>query len=643
MLQVLRKGLVASAILMSWVAAVSSAGAQGVPPAPAKVIFIPGIMGSTLTVDGEVIWGEFGREVSMRFDADHLADATPLANASFAGIEQVVYGDFFASLSRRMDVEPNFALFSYDWRASNVDSAAKLNDELCKQDDPGEPVVLAAHSMGGLVLKHWLRLYYGKLCGDKPAVNVAQIAFIATPHFGAPKSVQSMFFGEKLFDDPLINRWLVGPLNRDGVTFDSLYELFPASHAYEGARLQGGVPCYSTVSESSKNRLRYRVYYKDERGESAPLDIFSAGVMLNFSPVAKKFETLGITEPAAYLQAKLDRARKNICALAGFEMPSELVGRIKYYVGTQTIENMVNGTLASVIMSRALPRQGLFDFMVDNGVSEVLLTTDPGPGDGTVPQNMAYPDGVQPLFISGVDHLGILSSPTFAEYLEIDRQTAAVSTGMSQQGSLVDVVATSAGITSPEDVERISVFSDLWDVRFVDTTQLASTEGQALVSRFVDFGLGINPLGSEAARQAAEGTLATADDIYLFAKNNPSADNWLFAASSAGLSDVRRSWALNNAAMDLYRIGRISESKALFDELKDRASSGTGVIQDSAFLATLYNNAGWANLRLQDFDAARSDLETALQYDPGAQKPQQGIANLERQLAGGLGSIEIIP
>lgn len=642
MLQVLRKGLAVSAILTSWVAASSLAGAQGLPPAPAKVIFIPGILGSTLSRDGEVIWGEFGREVSMRFDADHLADATPLANASFAGIEQAVYGDFFASLSSRMDVEPNFALFSYDWRASNVVSAAKLNEELCRQDDIGEPVVLAAHSMGGLVLKHWLRLYFGKSCGDKPAVNVAQIAFIATPHFGAPKSVQSVFFGEKLFDDPLINDWLVGPLNRDGVTFDSLYELFPASHAYEGARLHGGEPCYSTVSESSKNRLRYRVYYRDDRGERAPMDIFSAGVMLDFSPVAKKFEALGITDAAAYLQAKLDRARKNICALADFEMPSELVGRVKYYVGTQTIENMVNGTTASVIMSRPQARQGLLGFFENDNISNVLFTIDPGPGDGTVPQNMAYPDGVQPLFISGVDHLGILSSPTFAEYLEIDRQTAAVSPGVQPQGSLVDVMALSAGITSPNDVERFSVFSDLWDISFVDTAELASVEGQALVSQFVDFGLGINPLGSEAARRAAEGALPTAGDVYLFAKNNPSADNWLFAASSAGLSDIRRSWALNNAAMDLYRTGRISESKALFDELKVRANSGAGVIQDNTFLATLYNNSGWANLRLQDFDAARRDLEIALKYDPGAQKPQQGIANLERQLAGS-DLIEMVP
>lgn len=619
-------------LLTSWLILLPAAFAATLPSPPAKVIFIPGIMGSALEQDGKLIWGKLGGDANLRFDVTTAKPVRPLPltrmELADTGLGQVVYGDFFDELKDSLAHAPNAIPFSYDWRASNAASAVALNDFLCDQDDPGEPTVFVAHSMGGLVLRHWIRLFYGKPCTNgKSAVNVAQLSFVASPLLGAPKSLQSLFFGEKFFDNRLLNDLLLSSLNRDGITFDSLYELFPGAHAF---RVEGGLrqTCFSGVDHSPNNPLRFRVL-----SAGKPVDIFDAKVLLRFPQVQRKFEELRIDNPAAFLQDKLDRARENICLLAEQDLPRELADISKYYIATQTLpKELKELTTVSLEMSHAQK-----DFLRP-GADSLLLTARLGLGDGTVPQDMAVPPGKQNNFtVGGADHLSVLTSYYFTEDLSKERSFAAtgsISTvallNWQHAFSASNVVDTSI----PERFVGAGVQSESWGANFVDISAFADRVGDDMswLSNAANFPT--YPLGSEAARLAAIGELTTGDSIYEYARAHPDAGNWLFAASSADLGDIRRGWAVNNAAMEFFKAGSISEARELIDSLTATVGNVEALKTQQDLLATIYNNSGWINLHLQDFDAAERDFRQALDYNPKSTGPVSGFDVLQRLKSG---------
>jgi pimeloyl-ACP methyl ester carboxylesterase len=73
--------------------------------------------------------------------------------------------------------------FPYDWRQSNVTSAAQLRDKIDQvQAICGcDTVDLVAHSMGGLVARYYIQ-------SDLYENDVDQLIFLGTPHLGAPKA-----------------------------------------------------------------------------------------------------------------------------------------------------------------------------------------------------------------------------------------------------------------------------------------------------------------------------------------------------------------------------------------------------------------------------------------------------------------------
>ena len=221
-------------------------------------VFIPGIMGSKLTktlADGtqKLIWGEmqgaFAKpDADLAYSENDRVEPEVLNEYYAVGRGFDIYGKAIHSIrSMDLSVGDNVRLFSYDWRQPNAKSSADLSKWFCKSNQrtalSGRPVVFIAHSMGGLVLKRWLKhAYEANGCegsADKFAawIKVKKIVFLGTPHFGAPKAIAA--FADKYYllvdPDTVVGRvfggldatFLSAAVNHFGATFPSAYELLP--------------------------------------------------------------------------------------------------------------------------------------------------------------------------------------------------------------------------------------------------------------------------------------------------------------------------------------------------------------------------------------------------------------------------------
>lgn len=219
-------------------------------------IFVPGIMGSRLTKtlpDGKtaVIWGRADGVFTkpnklLQYDQADKVAAEPLEDYYVFNKAFDVYGKAVAKLSF-LDLSAGNSVrkFGYDWRQSNGRSATKFATWMCdnKAEFATRPLVIIAHSMGGLVLKSWLKDIYessGCASGETFAnwAKIKRIIFVGTPHYGAPKAITAFADNYSLFvdrDDTTLNAILgfadattfSKSLNAFGATFPSAYELLP--------------------------------------------------------------------------------------------------------------------------------------------------------------------------------------------------------------------------------------------------------------------------------------------------------------------------------------------------------------------------------------------------------------------------------
>jgi pimeloyl-ACP methyl ester carboxylesterase len=201
------------------------------------IIFVPGILGSRIKVDGQSIWGDgIFDSPMMEYSLNQNVTTAPLdaidVNLLLGTYKRIVYGDFFWSLNGNLASPDTAALFSYDWRAPTALSAEKLAVFIC-DEAKGRQVILVGHSLGGLVIRHWLQDAYGKACSDGSKIDIAAIVFAATPHLGSPAALAALLREQSL--QPGFDWFVADGINQYGYSFDSFYELFPAAHAYRGS------------------------------------------------------------------------------------------------------------------------------------------------------------------------------------------------------------------------------------------------------------------------------------------------------------------------------------------------------------------------------------------------------------------------
>jgi tripartite-type tricarboxylate transporter receptor subunit TctC len=352
------------------------------------VIFVPGILGSKIEecdrsasgpVNCRAIWGQkdWGQSFSiadLSIKPDKEYRTTVLDNFKTLGKEVDFYGSGLVYIhGLRVSGEGSLEPFPYDWRQDNRASALAFHNFLCGLPavQKGRPIVIAAHSMGGLVVKYWFaRIYQRKTaCPGGGALNLTlqELMFIGTPHYGSPEAIKVLAEGFRLsggggvfgFIKELYSRATVDrELNRYGAMFPSVYQLLPIY----GHSCMGDVRARIELPDATVT---------DSRGE---LDLFSAEAWRQVG--WPKHRPAGVATETFYkvhLPRFLKGAEEFLCVVARLDFPADV--RVAYFSANahDTTKRMA---LAGIPPGNRRAREPVF-------VGFTSIETEKG--DGTVP------------------------------------------------------------------------------------------------------------------------------------------------------------------------------------------------------------------------------------------------------------------
>lgn len=168
------------------------------------VIVVPGIMGSSLTLDGDEIWPPSLWDVVTGYDRisdlmnDKVEVGTIIYSVSIKSIYRSLINDVQSCGYQEHAADRRLIEFPYDWRRSNSFTAGVLADLLDVITEHGLPddITFVAHSMGGLVVRRVLES--GEYDDRAWFPMVHRLITFGTPHFGAPLATARLLGKEKV-------------------------------------------------------------------------------------------------------------------------------------------------------------------------------------------------------------------------------------------------------------------------------------------------------------------------------------------------------------------------------------------------------------------------------------------------------------
>lgn len=152
------------------------------------IIFIPGILGSELLLNGEKVWPPSLVEIITGYQ--RLASLMDPNVEAGDPISKVFVKDFYGPLQSDLQkiansINARFIAFGYDWRKSITESAHNLSELINAQViDQGEEITLVAHSMGGLVCRYLLES--GEFVHQPWFNQIQRLVGLAVPNLGSP-------------------------------------------------------------------------------------------------------------------------------------------------------------------------------------------------------------------------------------------------------------------------------------------------------------------------------------------------------------------------------------------------------------------------------------------------------------------------
>lgn len=186
------------------------------------VILLPGIMGTHLSVKDEIIWADLGE-----IGKGKMHDLLHAGNTEVG--TQYIIGNFYSKLVDRLELKYDVYTLGYDWRLSLTLAAEKLREKLIEfQNLSNQPIILLAHSMGGLVVRDLMRRHaqVWKSYADRPG---SKAILLGTPWLGSHLIMQVLtgHFSKvkqlSLFDTHHSREEMLGIFHR----YPGLYELLP--------------------------------------------------------------------------------------------------------------------------------------------------------------------------------------------------------------------------------------------------------------------------------------------------------------------------------------------------------------------------------------------------------------------------------
>lgn len=152
-------------------------------------ILIPGIMGSNIGENEELLWINYWRFLTgdlmeMAYDAEVKGKLSPHS------LIKTSYGNLGEKLSQTYDL----VTFQFDWRISLKESAALLNTKIQELLSKNQPIKIVAHSMGGVLVRDFI--VYHKETWQKLNGSIGfRAVFLGSP-LGGSYRIPYVLFGK---------------------------------------------------------------------------------------------------------------------------------------------------------------------------------------------------------------------------------------------------------------------------------------------------------------------------------------------------------------------------------------------------------------------------------------------------------------
>lgn len=210
--------------------------------AKTPVLIVPGLTGTELKDNSELLWADVPRMVNPFNDDSFL---NPLAfNVGLTSIDLISSGevirrepslDYTDGLINEFKnqgyvEDKDLFTFPYDWRygvsgkyldgKTNIDLLAqKINDILTQTR--ADKINIVAHSMGGLIVKQYVMNY--------PTHHINKAIFVGVPNTGSPRAIKVLVQGDNL-DIPGLNDLEVKKISQN---MPAIYDLLPSQQYYD--------------------------------------------------------------------------------------------------------------------------------------------------------------------------------------------------------------------------------------------------------------------------------------------------------------------------------------------------------------------------------------------------------------------------
>jgi pimeloyl-ACP methyl ester carboxylesterase len=194
-------------------------------------VLIPGLMGSKLYLGDDLIWPGAPSELFLPYNkmkellrADLVARDLIRSYTIFSPQYETLIDDLSACDFSEASSPPTLYPYPYDWRRSvehAADGLADLLDRALDQHTGAADISLVAHSLGGLIARHYLES--GRFVA-RPGYRAARrLITLGTPHRGSPLALTAAMGMEKRL---FLSRDQVLALASDP-RYPSLYQLLP--------------------------------------------------------------------------------------------------------------------------------------------------------------------------------------------------------------------------------------------------------------------------------------------------------------------------------------------------------------------------------------------------------------------------------
>ncbi len=202
------------------------------------VIFLPGIQGSELHLNGDQVWPPTRRDLLTGYGkVDQLLDPAVTVGPPIRKVCVSVYDGLLDALGQL----PNWSLetLPYDWRGDLRDLGRFVAETIAATAarSGGSDIAIVAHSMGGLIARYALEA--ASLDGDWRR-HVTLLVLIAVPHAGAPLAL-ARIGGNTVEGTPGIGEADLVRMSNDP-RYPSGYQLLPGLHLPVAWNLDAATP-----------------------------------------------------------------------------------------------------------------------------------------------------------------------------------------------------------------------------------------------------------------------------------------------------------------------------------------------------------------------------------------------------------------